>query len=78
MKTINQLLKFLNKLEKNKIFYKLDRIRQESILIEISVPGEHWEVEFMQAGYVVVEKFISDGTIYDEKELDVLFRDYSD
>lgn len=30
-------------------------------MIEIVVPGQHWEVEFMKVGTVEIEKFISDG-----------------
>jgi hypothetical protein len=48
------------------------------ILVEVAVPGQRWENEFMADGSVAVEKFISTGEILDEKELDVLFRGFSD
>ncbi len=70
---------FLNKLEERKIFYKLDKIRNEAIMVEVAVPGERWEVEFMDDGSIQIEKFISDGGVmYDEKELNTLFKDFSD
>ncbi len=47
MKGLNQ---FLNRLEEYKIYYKIDKIREESILIEVAVPGQRWEVEFMRTG----------------------------
>ena len=78
MRSINQLLKFLDELEQKNIFYKIDRIRQESILIEVSVPGEHWEIEFMKDGTVQIEKYLSNGEIFDEREIEVLFQNFSD
>jgi len=74
---MKDLINFLNKLEENRIYYRLNKIR-ESILVEIAVPGQRWEVEFMKDGDIVVEKFISNGIIYDKGEIEVLFRDYSD
>ncbi|MEK5039144.1 hypothetical protein [Sporosarcina sp. FSL K6-3457] len=75
-KNLNELL---NKLEEKKIFYKLDKIRAESIMVEVAVPGERWEIEFMDDGSIEIEKFISNGGVmYDEEELETLFRDFSD
>ena len=47
-------------------------------MVEVAVPGQRWEVEFMEDGSVEIEKFISDGRYYDGAELEVLFRDFSD
>ncbi len=47
-------------------------------MLDVAVPGQRWEVEFMNDDTIEIEKFISDGTIYDNCELDVLFRDYTD
>ena len=74
---IGEIIQFLDELEKRKIHYSLGKIR-DSILVEISVPGEKWEVEFFENGSVEVERFISTGTIRNETELDILFRDFSD
>ena len=46
-------------------------------MVFIDVPGQRWEVEFSDKD-IRVEKFISDGEIFDEKEIEVLFRDFSD
>ncbi|CRK83328.1 hypothetical protein BN000_03292 [Neobacillus massiliamazoniensis] len=75
---IKELISFLNKLEDSSIFYKLNKVRDEAIMVEIAVPGQRWEVEFMEDGTVVIEKFISDGDIYDVKEIETLFKDFSD
>ena len=77
METIKFLVNFLEKLEERKIFYRLSKIR-DGILIEIVIPEQRWEVEFMVDGNIEIEKFTSDGIIYDGKELDMLFRDFSD
>ena len=52
-------------------------------MIEVTVPGQRWEIEYNTYGdtsnYTIeIEKFLSDGTIYDSSELEVLFRDFSD
>jgi hypothetical protein len=77
MNTLKNLIEFLNKLEERKIYYRLNKIR-DSILVEVTVPGQKWEVEFMADGTIEIEKFISDGKIENESELEVLFRDFSD
>lgn len=74
---MKNLLTFLEELENRKIYYKLNKIR-DSILIEIAVPGQRWEVEFFEDGHIETEKFISDGIIYDEASIEELFRNFSD
>ena len=69
---------FLNKLEENKIFYKLDKIRSEAIMVAVVVPGQRWEIEFLDDGTVDIEKFISDKDMYDASELEPLFKEFSD
>jgi hypothetical protein len=47
-------------------------------MVEISVPGQKWEVEFMQDGTVEIEKFMTTVEILDESELVHLFEEFSD
>ena len=42
---MKELFRFLELLEARKIHFTLSRIR-DSILVEVVVPGERWEVEF--------------------------------
>ena len=42
MTYIWELIELLNKLEKHRIYYKLNKIRFDAIMIEIAVPGERW------------------------------------
>jgi hypothetical protein len=74
---MEKIIEFLDKLEDVKIYYKLNKVR-EAIMVEIAVPGERWEVEFMGDHTVQVERFKSDGNIKDESELEILFKDFSD
>ena len=71
---MEKLLKFLNDLEDKHIYYKLNKVR-DSIMVEVAIPGERWEIEFFEDGNVEVEKFISQGKILDETELKKLFND---
>ncbi|MEG0260362.1 MAG: hypothetical protein RR595_02740 [Lysinibacillus sp.] len=75
---LKEFIDFLNKLEESKVFYKLNKVRNEAILVEIAVPGQRWEVEFMEDGTVEIEKFISDGDFYNVEEIEILFKDFSD
>lgn len=75
---LSNLLEFLNKLEEKNIYYQLNKIREEAIMVEVVVPGQRWEIEFLDDGTVGVEKFISDKDFYDESELNGLFREFRD
>ncbi len=72
------LLQFLNRLEQEKIHYTLSHHRENAIMITVSVPGERWEIEFLEDGSVEVEQFTSDGEIYDENLLDDLLVRFSE
>jgi len=76
--TATQLLPFLNDLRAGKIYYELRQRREDAIMVEIAVPGERWEVEFLNDGSVEVEVFRSDGQIYDEGHLKKLIAEHSD
>jgi hypothetical protein len=71
------LLSFLNDLRGAKIEYRLNHNRDDAIMVEIAVPGERWEVEFMEDGSVEVEIFKSDGAIHDGSVLDELVARHS-
>ena len=74
---MDALIVFLNELENRKIHYRLNKVR-DSIMVEIAVPGQRWEVKFFADGNIEVEKFISDGTMFDKSELENLFAKFSD
>ena len=75
-----QILDLLRRLDAAKISYRLNRCREDALMIEVAVPGERWEIEFVDYGdevQVEVERFRSNGKIYDESMLDKLFAEYS-
>ncbi|MCL1975523.1 MAG: hypothetical protein FWG61_05110 [Firmicutes bacterium] len=83
MYSLNWFIELLEKLEEKKIYYRLNKTRCDTVMIEVAVPGQRWEIEYntygeSAGGTIEVEKFLSNGMIYDESELDVLFRDFSD
>lgn len=65
----SKLLTFLQALEQKQFSYTLAHHRDEAIMVTVSVPGERWEVEFLDDGSIEVEKFASNGEIYDEAAL---------
>lgn len=69
----DRLLSFLGELESTRISYTLGHIRTEAILVSVAVPGERWEVEFLEDGSVDVERFVSTGCLGDDSALADLF-----
>ena len=79
--TFREMLALLKRLEQAKIHYELGQCREEAIMVFIDVPGERWEVEFVDYGdevHVEVERFKSNGHIDDESALEELFAKHSD
>ncbi|MBE7064255.1 MAG: hypothetical protein E7384_00350 [Ruminococcaceae bacterium] len=74
---MKKLIEFLNELEKRKIYYRINKVR-DSIMVEVAVPGQRWEVEFFDDSHVEIEKFISFGEMYGEAEIQNLLSDFSD
>ncbi|WP_448268015.1 hypothetical protein [Nostoc sp. DSM 114159] len=73
-----KLVTFLNQLEQEKISYTLAHHRNETIMVNVAVAGERWEVEFFEDGSVEVERFISSGEINGEEVFSELFAMYSE
>jgi hypothetical protein len=73
-----RLLDFLRRLDTAHLSHRLTSLRPESVCVEVHVPGQRWEVEFMEDGSVEIERFVSNGEIADETEIEVLFRDFAD
>ncbi|MEH2198556.1 hypothetical protein [Nostoc sp.] len=73
-----KLVTFLNQLEQEKISYTLAHHRDETIMVNVAVAGERWEVEFFEDGSVEVERFISSGEINGEEVFSELFAMYSE
>lgn len=72
------LMAFLDKLETHDIPHTLTRVREEALLVNVAIPGERWEIEFLTDGSVEIERFCSSGDITDESSLAELFARYSE
>jgi hypothetical protein len=68
-----KLVTFLNQLEQERISYTLAHHRDETIMVNVAVAGERWEVEFFEDGSVEVERFVSSGGINGEEVFSDLF-----
>jgi hypothetical protein len=79
--TYRRILDLLRRLDEAKIYYELRHSRDDALMIEVAVPGQRWEIEFVDYNdevHVEVERFVSNGHIDDESALDELFAKFSD
>lgn len=73
-----KLVAFLSKLEQAQISYTLAHHRDETVMVNVAIPGERWEIEFFEDGTVEIERFRSNGEIHDEAALSEVFHHYLD
>jgi hypothetical protein len=71
-------LTVLRRLEAARLQYRLEQTHHDAIAIEVVVPGERWEIEFLETGEVEIEIFRSNGEILDAQALDDLYARFSD
>lgn len=76
MDQYQRLLAFLEQVSEAKIHYELNAVRR-AVMVQLAVPGQRWEIEFMPDGSVEIEKFVSDGTLHNDSELAELLRDFA-
>lgn len=75
---LKELLRFVRELKQKNIFYRMSSYREDAICIEVSVPGEHWEIDFLSDGSVDVEVFKSKRKIYGFDKIDQLIKENLD
>ena len=73
-----KLLDFLEELEKRHVYFTLTQVRSDTIIVQVFVPGEYWEVEFFADGGVEVEVFRSFRGVEGEEALQRLFAEHSE
>jgi hypothetical protein len=73
-----QLTQFLQQLDAEQIYHSLSHHREESVMVNVAVPGQRWEVEFFVDGSVEVERFVSAGDILGAEALVDLFEKFGD
>jgi len=76
--TIGNLLEMISRLKSAHIYYQLSDHTEGAIMIEVSVPGERWEIEFHEDGRISVETFVSSGGVRSPEALQSLFNRFSD
>ena len=76
--TIQDLLTLLARLKAAHIYYSLSDHTENAIMVEVSVPGERWEIEFHEDGVIGVEVFVTKGGIQGAEALEDLFGRFSD
>lgn len=69
--------KFIHQLNEAKIYHTVRCTRNDAISIDVSVPGQRWEIDFLSDGTIDIEIFKSDGNIYDSSKLSELFKNFS-
>ena len=69
---------FLKRLDGAKIHHQLTCQRDHAIMVLVTLPGERWEIEFIDDGSVEVERFMSDGEIAGEEVFTELFAKHGD
>lgn len=75
---MKKFINFLEELEAHNIYYTLDKTRDDYVRVDVSVPGERWEVEFAADGDLVIERFQSLGDLEGEEAIKYLFDKFSD
>ncbi|MFH5803994.1 hypothetical protein [Alienimonas sp. DA493] len=78
MQTATDLRTFLADLRRARIHFRLRDSREDAVGVDVVVPGERWEVDFLDDGSVEVEVFRSDGRIADESALADLIARHGD
>ncbi len=68
---MRKLLNFLEALDRRGVWYRLEHIREDTILVMVTVPGQRWEVEFFADDTVEVEVFRSAGGVLGGAEAEV-------
>jgi len=73
-------LLFLDELERRKIAYDIVHVRSDTLMAQLYVPGQRWEVEFYADGRIELEVFQGSSGVKYVKYEDLLERlgPYSD
>lgn len=75
---IATVLHFVKRLEAARVHYSLRVSRPNAIMVQVEIPGEKREVEFLEDGSVDVEIFRSGGEILDHSAIERLFRELAE
>ena len=76
--TIHDLLTLLARLRAAKIHYTLSDPTDGAVMVNVTVPGERWEIEFHEDGDIGVEMFVSSKGVQGPELIDDLIRRFRD
>ena len=62
---------FILELDATRTHYALTSVREGAVMVQVTLPGERWEVEFKDRA-PEVEVFRSDGTIFGAEKISEL------
>lgn len=60
---------FIRELDASRTHYTLTSVREGAVMVEVTLPGERWEVEFFNDRDPEIEVFVSDGTVHGPEKL---------
>ena len=60
---------FIRELDAKRTHYALTSVREGAVMVQVTLPGERWEVEFFDDREPEVEVFRSDGSIFGPEKL---------
>lgn len=63
---------FIRELDAVRTHYALTSVREGAVMVQVTLPGERWEVEFFDDREPEVEVFRSDGTMFGAEKLSEL------
>lgn len=55
---------FIRELDANRTHYVLTSVREGAVMVQVTLPGERWEIEFFDDRETEVEVFRSDGSMF--------------
>jgi hypothetical protein len=61
MTALSKAAEFCRELDRRRIAYELQIVRDEALMMSVPLPGERWEIEFFDDGRIELERFISQG-----------------
>ena len=76
--TIHDLLTLLARLRAAKIHYTLSDPTDGAVMVNVTVPGERWEIEVHEDGDIGVEMFVSSKGVQGPELIDDLIRRFRD
>jgi hypothetical protein len=70
-------MKIREMLDLAKFYHRMDHYCDNAISIHVAVHGKRWEIDIFDDGDVGHEHFVSNGKIYEEKDLADCIKEHS-